>query len=200
MRIPRRSASLAAAVAAVGLIAAGCGDDGNSAEDALGSATSAVGSVAESVGSQAQSAVESITADDETEDTGAPEASEPAADQSSAVPGPDGESIELSGPILAKYLEIGGVDSPLGAATGNQEEVGVGEVAEFDGGIIAWSPDTDAHIVWGEIRVAWEAAGGAAGDLGFPISDEEPIPGGYRSNFEFGYITFVDGATEVFQE
>lgn len=198
MRIPRRSVSLAAAVAAVGLIAAGCGDDGNSAEDALGSATSAVGSVAESVGSQAQSAVESITADDDA--TGTPEGSEPAADQSSAVPGPGGGTVELSGPILAKYNEAGGADSDLGAATGNQEDVDDGNVAEFDGGIIAWSPDTDAHIVWGEIRVAWEAAGGAGGDLGFPISDEEPSAGGFRSNFESGYITYIDGATEVVQE
>lgn len=196
MRIPRRSASIAAAVAAVGLVAVGCGDD-NSASDVVGSATSAAGSVAESVGSQAQSAVESITAGESTEGG---EPSEPAADQSSAVPGPNGEEVELSGPILAKYMEAGGAESPLGNATGNQEEVGDGYVAEFEGGIIAWSPDTDAHIVWGEIRVAWEADGGAGGVLGFPISDEETIPGGFRSNFQFGYITFIDGATEVVQE
>ncbi|MBF0660674.1 MULTISPECIES: LGFP repeat-containing protein [unclassified Rhodococcus (in: high G+C Gram-positive bacteria)] len=199
MRIPRRSASIAAAVAAVGLVAVGCGDD-NSASDVVGSATSAVGSAAESVGSQAQSAVESITAGEDAESTGSGEPSEPAADQSSAVPGPNGEEVELSGPILAKYMEVGGAESPLGNATGNQEEVGDGYVAEFDGGIIAWSPDTDAHIVWGEIRVAWEADGGAGGVLGFPISDEEVVPGGFRSNFQFGYITYIDGATEVVQE
>lgn len=199
MRISRRSASIAAAVAAVGLVAVGCGDD-NSASDVVGSATSAVGSAAESVGSQAQSAVESITAGEDAESTGSGEPSEPAADQSSAVPGPNGEEVELSGPILAKYMESGGAESPLGNATGNQEEVGDGDVAEFQGGVIAWSPDTDAHIVWGEIRVAWEADGGAGGELGFPISDEEVVPGGFRSNFQNGYITYIDGATEVVQE
>ncbi|UTT49635.1 LGFP repeat-containing protein [Rhodococcus gordoniae] len=194
-RIPRRRAALVAAAAAVGLVVAGCSDD-RSAEDTVGSATSAVQSAAEGVASGAQSAVESITQGDDS-----PEASEPAADQSSAVPGPGGEQVELSGPILQKYNEVGGASSPLGAATGEQEEVGDGYVAEFEGGIIAWSPDTDSHIVWGEIRTAWEAAGGAGGDLGFPISDEEKNADGARSNFQFGYITWSPRAgTEVVQE
>lgn len=194
-RIPRRRAALVAAAAAVGLVVAGCSDD-QSAEETVGSATSAVQSAAESVASEAESAVESITQGDDS-----PEAEEPATDQSSAVPGPDGEQVELSGPILQKYDEVGGASSPLGAATGQQEEVGDGYVAEFEGGIIAWSPDTDSHIVWGEIRAAWEAAGGAGGDLGFPITDEEQTPDGARSNFQFGYITWAPGAgTEVVQE
>ncbi|MGX7724460.1 LGFP repeat-containing protein [Rhodococcus sp. 5G237] len=194
-RIPRRRAALVAAAAAVGLVVAGCSDD-QSAEETVGSATSAVQSAAESMASEAESAVESITQGDDS-----PEAEEPAADQSSAVPGPDGEQVELSGPILQKYDEVGGASSPLGAATGQQEEVGDGYVAEFEGGIIAWSPDTDSHIVWGEIRTAWEAAGGAGGDLGFPITDEEQTPDGARSNFQFGYITWAPGAgTEVVQE
>ncbi|WP_229567433.1 LGFP repeat-containing protein [Rhodococcus sp. RDE2] len=194
-RIPRRRAALVAAAAAIGLVVAGCSDD-QSAEETVGSATSAVQSAAESVASEAESAVESITQGDDS-----PEAEEPAADQSSAVPGPDGEQVELSGPILQKYDEVGGASSPLGAATGQQEEVGDGYVAEFEGGIIAWSPDTDSHIVWGEIRTAWEAAGGAGGDLGFSITDEEQTPDGARSNFQFGYITWAPGAgTEVVQE
>ena len=195
-RISRRRAALVTVAAAVGLVVAGCGDNDNSAEDTVGSATSAVQSGAESVASRAESAVESITQGDNS-----PEASEPAADQSSAVPGPGGEEVEISGPILQKYNEVGGASSPLGAATGQQEDVGDGQVATFDGGVIAWSPDTDAHIVWGEIRTAWEAEGGADGDLGFPISDEEQTPEGARSNFQFGYITWAPGAqTQVFRE
>ena len=55
--------------------------------------------------------------------------------------------------------------------------------------------------MWGEIRTAWEAEGGADGDLGFPISDEEQTPEGARSNFQFGYITWAPGAqTQVFRE
>lgn len=174
---PRRATVIAAGLAAAGLVLAGCGDD--TVEDVTESGTSAVESIVESLPG---------------------ETDEPLADQSSAVPGPDGQTVELSGQILAKYDEVGGTASPLGPATGNQEEVGDGSVAEFEGGIIAWSPDTDAHIVWGEIRVAWEAAGGAGGDLGFPISDEHPIDGGLQSDFESGHITYIDGQTEVVQD
>lgn len=201
-RISRRPATMVAAIAAVGLIAAGCGDD-SSVEDTVGSATSAVESAAESVVSEVQSAdettgAEETTGADETTDAEAT-GTEPADDQTSAVPGPGGEEVELSGPVLAKYNEVGGATSPLGPSTGNQEEVGDGEVAEFEGGIIAWNPDTGAHIVWGEIRNAWEEAGGAEGDLGFPVSDERPIDGGFQSDFENGSITFVNGQIEVMQ-
>ncbi|HET8992361.1 MAG TPA: esterase, partial [Rhodococcus sp. (in: high G+C Gram-positive bacteria)] len=170
--------------------------DDNSAEDVVGSATSAVQSAAESVASEAQGADETTGADGTTDAEGT-EGTEPAEDQTSAVPGPDGESVELSGEILAKYNEVGGESSPLGMATGNQEDVGDGNIAEFEGGIIAWSPDTDAHIVWGEIRVAWEAEGGAGGELGFPVSDEHPIENGLQSDFAGGNITYIDGQTEV---
>lgn len=187
IRMSRRGATLAAAIAATGLVVSACGDSDTTAEDVVGSVTS----VAESAVDQATSAVESVTADDPDD---------PAADESVEVPAEDGGTVELSGPILEKYNELGGAESPLGGATGDQEDVGDGYVAEFEGGVIAWSPDTDAHVVWGEIRVAWEAEDGASGDLGFPISDEEMIPGGAQSNFQFGSITFVDGQTEVVKE
>ncbi|HET8994546.1 MAG TPA: esterase [Rhodococcus sp. (in: high G+C Gram-positive bacteria)] len=193
-------ATTVAALAAVGLVASACGDD-TSAEDVVGSATSAVESAAESVASEVQGSDETTGAEETTGDEGTEGAeetgTEPADEQTSAVPGPDGESVELSGQILAKYNEVGGESSPLGMATGNQEDVGDGNIAEFDGGIIAWSPDTDAHIVWGEIRVAWEAEDGAGGELGFPVSDEHPIDGGLQSDFENGHITYIDGQTEV---
>lgn len=178
-RIPRRTAATVAGVAAVGLILAGCSDD-TTAEDTVGEATGAV-----------ESAVESIASEVQGNETELP------ADQVGVVPGVDGEPVELSGPILAKYNEVGGADGPLGPATGNQEEIDDGYVAEFEGGAIAWSPDTDAHVVWGQIRVAWEAAGGAGGDLGYPASDEHPIDGGLQSDFQFGHITYIDGTTEV---
>ncbi|WP_435278500.1 LGFP repeat-containing protein [Rhodococcus yananensis] len=175
--MPRRATAVAAGFAATGLILAGCTTD--DVQDVTESGTSA-----------AESIVENLPGDTH----------EPLTDQSSAVPGADGQPVEISGHILAKYDEVGGDASPLGPATGNQEEIGDGAVTEFEGGIIAWSPDTDAHIVWGEIRVAWEAAGGAGGELGFPISDEHPIEGGLQSDFENGHITYIDGQTEVVQD
>ncbi|QDC13728.1 LGFP repeat-containing protein [Rhodococcus ruber] len=190
-RRARRTATVAAAAAAAGLVLAGCSsDDGTSAEDAVAGVTSAAESAVERATSAAESAVEGATGAENTE----PGAS---VEETTTLPGAGGGEYIISGPILAKYNEIGGADSPLGAPTADQQDVGDGYVAEFEGGIVAWSPDTDAHVVWGEIRTAWEAQGGAGGELGFPISDERPIPNGLESEFEMGTITYVDGATQV---
>ncbi|WP_342660701.1 hypothetical protein Rruber_01068 [Rhodococcus ruber] len=190
-RRARRTATVAAAAAAAGLVLAGCSsDDGTSAEDAVAGVTSAAESAVERATSAAESAVEGAPGAENTE----PGAS---VEETTTLPGAGGGEYTISGPILAKYNEIGGADSPLGAPTADQQDVGDGYVAEFEGGIVAWSPDTDAHVVWGEIRTAWEAQGGAGGELGFPISDERPIPNGLESEFEMGTITYVDGATQV---
>ncbi|AKE89149.1 LGFP repeat-containing protein [Rhodococcus aetherivorans] len=191
-RIPRRSATVAAAVAAAGLVLAGCSsDDGTTAEDVVGSATSAAQSAVEGATSAGRSAVEDATG------TGGPTEPGASVEETTTLPGAGGAEYTISGPILAKYNEIGGANSPLGAPTADQQDVGDGYIAEFEGGIIAWSPDTDSHVVWGEIRTAWEAQGGAEGELGFPISDERPIPNGLESEFEMGTITYVAGATQV---
>ncbi|WP_068158645.1 LGFP repeat-containing protein [Rhodococcus phenolicus] len=198
-RIPRRVATAAAAFATVGLVVAGCGDENdttsetvyNSETSAAEAAQSAAESAAENARSGAEGAAES--AESAAESAG----NEIAGDATTVVPGPDGQEYEISGAVLDKYNETGGASGPLGPPTGSQESVGDGSVGEFQGGVIAWSPDTGAYVVGGEIQVAWEAVGGAGGDLGFPISDEHPIEGGVQSDFEMGHITFIDGRTQV---
>ncbi|HVV17325.1 MAG TPA: hypothetical protein VHH90_08990 [Polyangia bacterium] len=46
---------------------------------------------------------------------------------------------------------------------------------------IYWSAATGAHIVTAEIRAAWLAAGGPAGPLGYPVTDEAPASDGGRA-------------------
>jgi len=54
---------------------------------------------------------------------------------------------------------------------------------------IVWSPATGAHFVTGEIRDAWLAAGGPAGALGYPVSDEGPDgDAGRAARFQRGTI------------
>jgi len=55
---------------------------------------------------------------------------------------------------------------------------------------ICWSAQTGAHVVHGEIRDLWLQRGAESGDLGYPISSEEPTPDGRgrQSRFEFGQI------------
>ncbi|MEV6134798.1 esterase [Nocardia sp. NPDC051990] len=109
-----------------------------------------------------------------------------------------GGDITVSGIIFDKYVQSGGPAGPLGAPLKTQEDApNDGKWQDFTGGAIVWSKDNGAHIVWGEIRKAWEDIGGPDGTLGYPISDEKDIPGGKQSDFVDGTITWVDGNTTV---
>ncbi len=68
---------------------------------------------------------------------------------------------------------------------------GVGRYNHFEGGSVYWTPRTGAHEVHGLIRARWAALGWETSYLGYPTSDEYGIPGGRRTNFERGYITFT---------
>lgn len=171
-RIARRTAGFTAAFAAVALIAAGCGENDPGESGAQGATTTAEGSAAQTPGAGGSA--------DETK-----------------IATPAGE-ITVAGPILEKYTVAGGAQSPLGLPTeAEQTAPGGGKYQDFEGGAIYWNDKVDAHVVWGEIRKAWEADGGPEGSLGYPLSDEKDIPAGKQSDFENGRITFVGGQTEV---
>ena len=57
---------------------------------------------------------------------------------------------------------------------------------------ISWSARTGAHVVHGQIRDLWLKMGAESGELGYPISSEEPTPDGRgrQNRFEFGKITW----------
>ncbi|MEC3916772.1 LGFP repeat-containing protein [Nocardia sp. CDC160] len=110
---------------------------------------------------------------------------------------PNGE-ITLSGAVLEKYEQMGGANSPLGLPTGPAKDApDGGSVQEFTGGAIYASSVHGTHVVWGEIRKAWEEDGGPSGKLGYPTSDEFDIPGGKQSDFSGGSITWVDNKITV---
>jgi hypothetical protein len=109
----------------------------------------------------------------------------------------DGD-IAVSGTILEKYNQAGGSTGSLGAPLQAQEDApNGGKYQDFTGGTIYWNQDIGPHIVWGEIRKAWEDQGGANGKLGYPTSDEKDSAGGKESDFTGGTITWVDGNTTV---
>jgi uncharacterized protein with LGFP repeats len=81
----------------------------------------------------------------------------------------------------------------LGLPTSDEQAVPGGRFSAFDGGAIYWTPETGAHVIWGGIRESWEGAGGPAGALGYPTTDEQIIPGGWKSEFQHGSITYTDG-------
>lgn len=84
--------------------------------------------------------------------------------------------------------ENGFLGFPLTNETSTPDRTG--RYNHFEGGSIYWTPRTGAHEVHGAIRARWAAMGWERSYLGYPTSDEFSIPGGRRSNFQYGYITW----------
>jgi uncharacterized protein with LGFP repeats len=104
---------------------------------------------------------------------------------------PDTGVHEVHGDILRSYLAAGG---PLQYGPPLTDEStapdGIGRYSQFGGGSIYWTPTTGAHLVYGAIRDRWAALGAERSYLGYPVSDEYPVPGGRRSDFEHGSLTW----------
>jgi uncharacterized protein with LGFP repeats len=108
----------------------------------------------------------------------------------------------VSGPIEAKYRELGACLSFLGPPVHGVRTTpdGKGQYAAFFNGSIYYREDLGAHVVRGEIRELWKAFDWEAGPLGYPTSDETVLDdGGRYSVFEGGsvYWSFATGAHEV---
>ncbi|TSE02220.1 hypothetical protein FOS14_00915 [Skermania sp. ID1734] len=210
MSVTRRWAGFAATAAAIALITAGCGGNNNNSTGAQSSAAQPTVSTSASSGesgsatpteSGSASATESGSASaTESGTAGASGTATPgAAAGSTKIATPAGD-IEVSGDILSKYNELGGPTGTLGLPTGAAKTIGGdGHYQEFAGGAIFYSQGTGAHVVWGDIRTAYDQNGGPGGELGFPTSDETDIPGGKQSTFQHGKITWnaSDRKTEV---
>lgn len=72
-----------------------------------------------------------------------------------------------------------------------------GAFNHFEGGSVYWSPDTGAHEVHGAILARWAGLGWELSPLGFPVSDEYGVPGGRRSDFEGGHVTWTPAGGAV---
>ncbi|MFF3222585.1 LGFP repeat-containing protein [Nocardia suismassiliense] len=178
----RRTAGYTALLAATGLIIAGCSS--NDDDDKNDSAALA--------GASAASALMTTTVP-----MGTTEEHTSGAAEETKIATQRGD-IAVSGHIFDKYVQTGGPTGPLGAPLEAQEDgPDDGKYQDFVGGTVYKAKDGQPHIVWGEIRKAWEDNGGAKGKLGYPTSDEKDIAGGKESDFSGGTITWVDGKTTV---
>ena len=81
-------------------------------------------------------------------------------------------------PIAARYAQLGGVRSFLGAPVGTEHAAGGGREQDYQHGAIFWSTATGAHEVHGEILAHYRQQGGPAGLLGLPTTDETRAPDG----------------------
>ncbi len=175
--LARRTAAVTTTLAAAALLFTGCSNSNN---DSSSSTTSS--------SAMETSATSATSAETTTAAAGAGE---------TKIQTPNGE-FTVSGHVLAKYQEMGGASSPLGAPTANAVSgPDGGSCQEFTGGVVCWSEKTQAHVAWGEIRKKWESEGGVNGKFGYPTSDEKDVSGGKESDFTGGTISWVNQQISV---
>jgi hypothetical protein len=113
---------------------------------------------------------------------------------------------DLVGDIAVKYQRYGAEQGLLGYPIGDQQAAvdgrGVRGVEVLcANGAIAMAEGRTAHGVLGPIYTTWNAEGRAAGGLGFPISDVQPVTltdgPGQRCYFEYGYATYDQTTGQV---
>lgn len=78
--------------------------------------------------------------------------------------------------------------SAMGAPKVAEHWVNGGRTTVHRSGHVAWSRRTGVHAVRGVIRKAWLRRGGPSGWLGYPHTDNRKVRGGYRVNFQRGFI------------
>ncbi len=100
---------------------------------------------------------------------------------------------ETHGAIGVAWGALGYENGPLGYPVTNETPTPArpGAFNHFTGGSVYWSPATGAHEVVGAIRATWASMGWENSALGFPTSDEYAIPGGRRSDFQGGSLTWT---------
>lgn len=110
-----------------------------------------------------------------------------------------GSGVVLSGEI-GTYWSSGSNASILGSPISSPTPWTAGGVTGilqyFERGLVMSSSSTGTYAVLnGSIRDAWGSAGGSAGSLGWPISNQESTSGGVRQQFQRGAVFVPTGGT-----
>lgn len=104
----------------------------------------------------------------------------------------NGIAHQVGGRIRNKWGDLGWEGAALGYPITDELKTpdGKGRFNHFQGGSIYWSPETDAHQVWGGIRDKWAQQGWETGELGYPTTDEllTPEKTGRYNHFQGGSI------------
>jgi hypothetical protein len=113
------------------------------------------------------------------------------------------DAYEIHGAIRHKWAALGWERSLLGYPITDETPTPDrrGRFNHFEHGSIYWHPFLGAFEVHGAIRQRWADLGWEKGRLGYPISDEIPLPDGMRfTNFEGGYIYWYPSTGAVVVE
>ncbi|MGY1743501.1 MULTISPECIES: N-acetylmuramoyl-L-alanine amidase [unclassified Blastococcus] len=105
----------------------------------------------------------------------------------------------VRGSILSTWQSMGGATGVLGfpttsdAATADRR----GFVVRFQGGDVYHSAATGTRAVVGPTAAAYWARGGSASPLGFPTRSTYAVPGGQRTDFQHGSLTWNSATNTV---
>ena len=94
------------------------------------------------------------------------------------------------GAIRQRWGALGWEQGYLGLPVTDEIRLPRGAYQLFQGGAVYWSPASGAHAVRGAIAAKWAETGWENGPLGFPVSDENALPGGASSHFQGGTISW----------
>lgn len=112
---------------------------------------------------------------------------------------PRGGPHRVAQPILVRYLALGGPGGSLGLPTDSTNRAPNGGLMEpFAKGRIYWTADIGTIAIPSTITRAYDAAGGPAGSLGYPIVTTATAANGINTvQFENGTITWTTGKSPV---
>jgi uncharacterized protein with LGFP repeats/glucose/arabinose dehydrogenase len=119
---------------------------------------------------------------------------------------PGNDAHAVWGSIHDKWMALGWETGPLGYPDTDELSTpdGIGRFNHFSkSSSIYWTPQTDAHAIYGAIRARWSATGWETGPLGYPATDELSTPDGIGRFNHFSktgsvYWTARTGAQDVY--
>ncbi|MFF2052783.1 LGFP repeat-containing protein [Leifsonia sp. NPDC058194] len=110
---------------------------------------------------------------------------------------PGAGAYALTGDIRAAYNALGGVTGGFGwpvTAANAFPQNGGGLVQGFQNGVILATTASGAYPLSGDIRAAYNAAGGIPGPVGWPLTSPISTNGGLVQAFQNAAITYTSGA------
>lgn len=112
---------------------------------------------------------------------------------------PSTGAFEIRGAIRDAWKRFGFESGVLGYPVSDEHSVADGRARKsvFEHGAIYWTPADGAYELYGDIYDRYVTLGRERGTLGLPISGEYEIPGGRRSDFEHGSITWNEQSRQT---
>lgn len=114
---------------------------------------------------------------------------------------PSSRASSVHGSIRSMWYQLGAQAGPLRYPITHEQVTPdlIGRYNHFQSGSVYWTATTGAHEVRGAIRERWASLGWERSGLGYPTSNEYDVPGGRRSDFQRGSITWDarSGATTL---